>query len=493
MAMKVPKYQRQVGIETARTQAPRMPTVTIPKVVPGAFGADVGRATQALGEVGLKIAGHLQQMAIDKQDREVLRRETEYRKDLQNRLINGEEETIQIDGQDVTRPRGFLRRQLEQAEGATQELDKVYQEEVRNQYLGGLSRYQLDKLGPAMDGHYLSVRNSVITHEANQWDESEKNETESNLAQKTLDASIIRDPDQLIAAIDDAVKSAEPYYRKFDEATRKILNEKITSNIVEAATISTLSNTGSLVTSQGLLDSAKDKIAESTYSDIQSKLASGHKSMIAEAERIRSINKVNSRFDYIEKIADGTLDWGNSSEIIRQVALTDPKLAEAMTKNIKEGGFEVEEKDEDFMELAEHIFTSADSKTISDFLVSALSDTKNISRDRLAILVYAARKRVEELNEEPGRGFLESLVYAIESQNFLADNAAKVLVNTMKRIQKENANGTRILEITDEETRKQILKDNPDIITNSEKGELMEDADGNKAMVFPDGRIEEIE
>lgn len=496
MAMRVPKYQRRVGIKTARTRAPRVPTprmpqITMPKVVPGAFGANVARATQALGEVGTKIAGHLLEMAKDDQDREVLRRETEYRQDLQNRLINGEEETIQINGQDVTRPRGLLRRQLNQAKGSTQELDKVYQEEIRNQYLEGLSRYQLDKLEPAIDSHYLSVRNSVITHEANQLDEDFKNITESNLAQKTSDASIIRDSEQLTSAIDDAIKTAEPYYRKFDEATRKILYEKITSNIVEAATISTLQNTGSLVSSQILLDSAKDKIAESTYSGIKGKLAAGHKSMIAETERIRSINKVNSRFDYIAKIADGTLNWANSAEIIRQVALTDPKLADAMTKNIKKGGFGVEEKDEVFMELAQSIFTSADPETISDFIVAALSETKTISRDRLAVLVYAARKRAEELNKEPGKGFLGSIAEMIITPNPL-NTGVLILINTLKRIQGENAEGKRALEIANEEMQKQNLKDNPMISTFSEKGQEGEDGDGNKAIVFPDGRVEEI-
>ncbi len=493
MAMKVPTYQRQVPIETARTQAPRMPRITMPRVVPGAFGVDVARATQALSEVGEKIAGHLLQMAQDDQDREVLRRETEYRQDLQNRVINGEEETIQINGQDVIRPKGFLRRQLNQAKGSTQELDKVYQEEVRNQYLGGLSQYQLDKLEPAMDSHYLSVRNSVITHEANQLDEDFKNITESNLAQKTLDASIIRDSDQLTSAIDDAIKTAEPYYRKFDEATRKILYEKIAANIVESSTTSTLQNTGSLVSSQALLDSVKGKIAQSTYSDIKSKLTKGDKTMRAEAKRIETLNKVNNRFDYISKIADGTLDWANSAEIIRRVALTDPKLAEAMTKNIQKGGFELEEKDEVFMDLAQEIFKSADSETISNFLVTALSETKTISRDRLAVLVYAAKKRAEELNKGEDKGFLESIIDAIAVQNYLPAIAANALLNILKRIQKENAVDKRILDITNEEIRKQGLKDNPNISTNDEKGTLMIDAFGNQALVFPDGTIKEVD
>lgn len=273
MAMKVPQSQTRVPIETARIQAPRKPRISMPRAVPGAFGADVARATQALGEVGLKIAGHLQQMAQDDQDREVLRRETEYRQDLQNRLSNIEEETVQINGQDVTRPKGFLMRQLGNAKGSTQGLDKVYQEEVRNQYLKGLSRYQIDKLGPAMDGHYLSVRNSVITHEANQLDADFKNVTEANMKQKVLDASIIRNPKQLSAAIDDAIKSSSAYYRKFDPATRQILNAEIAKNMASSSIIATIERTGNYGMAKTMLDGIKSKIPDSVYNTINDEIA----------------------------------------------------------------------------------------------------------------------------------------------------------------------------------------------------------------------------
>lgn len=492
--MKVPTYQTQVPIETARTQAPRMPTISMPRTVPGAFGVDVGAAYERLGDVGLKIAEHLQKMALEKQDREVLRRETASRKNWQNRLMDMEEETVMVDGKEVTRPKGWLLRQGILAEGVTQEFDKAFQER-RNQDLAGLSQYQVDKLGPALDNYHLSIRNKLITHEANEWDAATKKETESNLEQKVLDASMIRDEEQLGTAIDDAIKAAEPYYRKYDEVTRKVLNEKIASNMVEAATISTLQNTGDLILPQGLLDSAKDKIAQSTYNDIKSKLAKGYKSMVTESERIRLINRVNSRFDYIAKIADGTLDWANSAEIIRQVAATDPKLAEAMTKNIEEveEGIELEdESNEVFLELAKDIFTSTDLETISDFLVRALSETKNISRDRLAILVYAARKRAEELDKGESRGFLESIVDIINIQNAIIPIAVNTLLNTLRRIQKENVEGEKVLDIANDEIRKQNLKDRPDMKNVSEDGQEWRDPDGNKAMVYPDGRVEEI-
>jgi hypothetical protein len=271
--MRVPTYQRQVPIETARVQAPRKPAISKPRVVPGAFGEDIGRAVENLGKVGTKIAGHLQQMAFDEQDREVLHRETEYRKNLQNRLTDQEEETIQVNGQDVTRPKGFLQRQLSQAKGATEELDKVYQEEIAKEYLKGLSRYQLNKLGPSMNNYYLSVRNNVITHEANQLDEDLKLVTKSNLEQKVLDASIIRDDKQLSLAIDDAIQSASTYNRKYDEATRKILESEIARDISTSAIIATVERTGDYSMAKMMLDGIKDKIPDSVYNTINDEMA----------------------------------------------------------------------------------------------------------------------------------------------------------------------------------------------------------------------------
>ena len=49
----------------------------------------------------------------------------------------------------------------------------------------------------------------------------------------------------------------------------------------------------------------------------------------------------------------------------------------------------------------------------------------------------------------------------------------------------------RILEITNEEIHNQNIANHPEISTFGEKGQLMMDAFGNKALVYPNGRIEE--
>ena len=266
--MRVPQYENQIETTAPTVSAPRQPNITSPGVVPGAFGADVGKAYEKLGQVGDRIATHLKQLAIDEQDKEVLKRETAYRQDLQTRLMDTSDETIQVNGQDVTRKKGLLLRQLGQSKGATEDLDSTYQTQLREQYLGGLTKYQADKLGPAMDNYYLSVRNNVITHESNQLDEDFKNTTESNLKQKIMDASLIRDGKQLAYAIDDAVRTIEPYNRKYDEVTRKVQNEKTAEDIAKTAIISAIEQTGDYTQAKIMLEGIKDKISPATYTAI---------------------------------------------------------------------------------------------------------------------------------------------------------------------------------------------------------------------------------
>lgn len=485
--MKVPEYREQVGIPTTQTQPTRMPQISMPAVVPGAFGEDVGKAIENLGKVGEAIAVHLHEMNVEKQDREVLRRETSYMTEWQNRLSDQEEETI--DGR--TRPKGYLLRQYEDAEGVTLEANQA-NPEIRKRNLEGLSQYQLNKLEPFLDKHFLTIQRRITTHEANQWDASTEKETKSNLDLKTQEASLIRDSKQLTVAIDDAIKTAAPYYRKYDEATRAVLNEDIAKRITSASAISTLNDSGEPALSQALLDSAKGRIAKSTYDDIKSTLAKGYKSMKAEAEHIRKEERIKTRFDLIAKTLSGEINWTNSDELIRQVARTDIRLAEGIKKTLGvEDDFEPEEKkNEKFLELAENMFSSSDPEEVSDFLVSALSDTKDISRDRLAILMYAARARSEELERGEGKGFLETVVNMIKSTPFY--ERVNILINTIKRMQTEKAEGEKIIGIAKDEIRKQRLKENPVIGTFPEKGQLMIDANGNKSIVYPDGR-EEIE
>jgi len=496
MGIKVPTYERKVD-----TVVPSLSGPSRLRPPDEAFGGDSGRALQNFGAVGEKIAQHITRIAYEKQDMEVLNRETAFRQDWQNRLYNKNEETVKdTNGQDIQRPRGYLVRELGHADGVTKEADITFQD-VKKQYLDGLSQYQYNKLAPALDTYYSSVRNGLVSHEAEQYRQNLKNSIESNITQKTNDAATIRDGKSLGFAIDDAVNSAIPYSSRFDKATREVNNEEIAKKIIESSTISTLKNTGNLEASQGLLDSVKDKISQTGYDELKSKLVKGYDALQSEAEKIRLESRVKDRFDYIGKIANGDLNWENSTETIRSVATKDPEMAEAMKKvfESKGGGYLAEDfNNEGFQGLAKDIFTAKDTEGISKFLLQALKDNKNISRDRLAILVDAATEKAKELplssgnkkGANPQRGFWSGAWDAIQLTNPIT--APFVLMNTIKRAKTENAQGEQVIQIAHDEIRKQRLQDNPDITAFPKKGKLCYDKFGNKAIVYPDGSFEEV-
>lgn len=273
MAFKVPTKKRQVSVAAPQLSTPSAPQLSSPKVIPGAFGIDRTKAIENLGKIGEKVASHLTQLAIDKQDKEALDVENSYRLEMQNRMLNQDDETVTINGKEVTRKKGLLSRQLGNAKGSTEELDRAYQDEIRERYTKNLSAYQKGKIEPRLDKYYISLRENVITHEANQLDDDFKLTTDNNIKQKILDASIIRDDKQLSFAIDDAVVSAEPYNRRFDEVTRGVLNQEIAQEIATSAIISTIEQTGDYDYAKLMLDGVKDNLSSSAYSALNNEIS----------------------------------------------------------------------------------------------------------------------------------------------------------------------------------------------------------------------------
>ncbi|MBN2453747.1 MAG: hypothetical protein JXB40_05770, partial [Candidatus Omnitrophica bacterium] len=367
--MKVPVYEQQVSRVTPNISAPQQ--LRPPEE---AFGSGVAEAATRLGETGQEIAKvmmlHAQRMAQEAEDVETVQRLNSYKQDMQNRAFN---EQADKNG----KPLGFLSRKLGQAQGATEEFDKLYREQIKKQYLYKLSDSQITKLEPAMDSYALSLRENIIQHEAAQWRENVKNTVEADTQQRVMDASTIRDSKSLGLAVDAAIETAKLYNSRFDEATKKIMDNKIAEDIVESAVISTLKTTGNLPLTQSLLDGVKDKLSGDTkYNEIRGRIAEGYNIMQSQMEKVRLENRVADRFDYIGRIANGTLSWENSAEIIRGIAVKDPDLAEAMNKvfKSKKGYFVEEINNEAFQELAKDIFTAKDTESISKFLLQALKE-----------------------------------------------------------------------------------------------------------------------
>jgi hypothetical protein len=354
-----------------------------------------------------------------------------------------------------------------------------------------------------LDARFETIQSRIANHERAETDKSIGLAHKSSLDLQENEAAQTQDSASLSAAIDKAVATQESFNRfmGYDSETAKVSNGEAASRIAKAAVLSTLKTTGNLTQAQALLDSAKDKLLDDEkYNEIKDEIIKGYDDMQSQAGKIMLENKIAARFDYIGQIANGTLPWENSTELIRDVATKDPELAEAMKKVFEsKGGYLAEELgNEGFQSLANDIFKAKDTESISKFLIRALKENKNISRDRLAILVDAAKERAKELplsvkNQKtttPKRSFWDSAWDAIMLSNPLT--APFVLINAVSRVKAENAQGEQIINIANDEIRKQRVKDNPVISTLPAKGRLLVDRYGNKAIVYPDGSYEEV-
>jgi hypothetical protein len=186
------------------------------------------------------------------------------------------------------------------------------------------------------------------------------------------------------------------------------------------------------------------------------------------------------------------------------MAEPDTKLSEAMTKVFeKDGGYRVTDKNNKaFKKFVTDLFAAGDAETISNHLTDALKNN-NIGGDRLAILVDVARHRSDNLPLTKVRdsaieqgiqatGFLDT-AHSLISQSTSESVAPVVFENTMKRIKQEGAQGEQILNVTNDEIRKQLLKAHPEISKYPKEGIKRADENGNIWRVYPDGRaVEEV-
>jgi hypothetical protein len=176
---------------------------------------------------------------------------------------------------------------------------------------------------------------------------------------------------------------------------------------------------------------------------------------------------------------------------------TDPELAEAM-KNVfnKRGKYVTEDaKNEGFQDLIYDVFKQKDAEGVSKVLVNIIGSDKQISRDRLSVLVDAARMRSEYLNTKSGKGgaqpnFLDSAFSFIKENSTFS--VGQVFVSLIKRITAENVSGEQIMSVATDEVRKQRLIDFPFLASLPKEGMLHVDRFGNKSILYPTGEKKNV-
>jgi hypothetical protein len=218
-------------------------------------------------------------------------------------------------------------------------------------------------------------------------------------------------------------------------------------------------------------------------------------------------NTLNNRITTIKGIANGQFDWKNS-DLISKVATKDSDLGEALQSvfNSEASGQKYQpenDQDQNFADLVNRIYSQGTKQDISDFTVSVLKSHGNreISKDRLAILINAAEERSSGLptnkesgdsNITPQHTILESTVKGIKDLFSGAKDAGQKAGNVLNNFFKNIASGSGPQQAQQEAMKTFNVKEYPWISSLPKEGAVKVDKNGNKVRIYPDGHYEDV-
>ncbi len=217
-------------------------------------------------------------------------------------------------------------------------------------------------------------------------------------------------------------------------------------------------------------------------------------------------NTLNNRIQTIKGIANGKFSWKDADKISK-IATKDSDLGEALqsvfnAESNKEP-YQPENEDQNFADLANRIYSQGTKQDISDFTVSVLKahGNKEISRDRLAILINATEQRAEGLatNKQSGDGKEDQKQNLIQNvmksiKDFFSgykdgsQKSSSVITNTFRNM----ASGQEPQQAQAQAMHSFNVKEYPWVASLPKEGAIKIDKNGNKRKIYPDGHYEDI-
>lgn len=507
---RIPSYDQQTG-----TIVPSVPTLQTAKAVPDAYGANVWKANEsigkAVGDIGEALSKHLEEKKRKKDEAFTATLNTNYRLNIQDKLYNDKMEKVKINGKDVERPVGIFNRSLQQSDGSTVEFDQYYHD-LREKYVSSAPTEELAvKLGQEMDSQYLPYREAIIKHESKQGKQVLINSQQANLSQQIHDAAAINDPVQLLNAINTA-KDTQASLNEItgvDEETAQNTLKDRAGDIVAKAVQSTLMATGDLEKAQQMLDVAEEDIHADRYEKLSESLVSGVERIEKQKDLIATQKQISNETNLLTSFANGELDWMQVDDIARDVRdgnIRD-RFANALIDVIEtKGTYEPnEDENKNYPKFVEAVYNAGSQEDLQKTLIGVLKDNKNMSQDKMSILINEAVKRGKNLpvrsNElNPGEG------QKVNIQQNESDAGAKAVLYFGRKSGLSNSEiaytyqnyanalneGKTPMEAYQIATKQHAITKNPSLMQIPTEGRMMIDANGNKAIVFPDGSFKEV-
>lgn len=257
---RVPTLEPRVQIKT-----PNIPAPQIARPPEEAFGAGVAAATGKLGEQVTQLNNVLAKQMIEMEKREseknALDIQTQFQTELQNTLTNPEAD-------ENGTPKGFLNRQLSQANGSAIQFDQISQK-IAQKYAGmPVSPDLQNKMNETLKSHLSVAREQVIRHEASQRDAAAKTSLNTYIEQSISSAAGVVDPIDLAPLVDATQANAGSMMARlgYDKATVELSSKNLAGNMVKSAVAGVLETDPTKA--KNILERMKDRIFPLTYAEL---------------------------------------------------------------------------------------------------------------------------------------------------------------------------------------------------------------------------------
>lgn len=384
----------------------------------------IANANENLGEAGQKLgivfSKHAENQYKLQQQQLAAQAYTQYSRDAQDKLFSNEQvktnELVEVEKfkvgakpsyitpakpafREVTRYKGEMLNDLGNAEGAIGRTDDWFFPN-RNNYIGQVQDPETRaRLSAMIDNHYNTVRGHVIDHQVRQLQKNDENIKQAAVSQTISDAYGFQTPEGLktmlvnVGETTDALSNSQ----QLDSKSASIANQENKLKVAENSVLGKLKTTGSVDEAYALLDTAKDSLSQQNYDALKTKVQKAGVQLQADQTHANNVQKTITRFNTIDGFLKGKYNIDTSSDLIRSLAVSDPKAAAALKDAVEspKGYKPISDAGDTYQKVVQDVFNASSPEEVSQFVVNALKEhaNGNISKEQLSILYDGAIQR----------------------------------------------------------------------------------------------------
>jgi hypothetical protein len=507
--MKVPTVDQSVGVNV-----PTVQPVQVPGAIPGAFGENVAEATAKFGQDIAGVGEKMGQLAIQQADQQAKVRDAKLENDYitgwQNRLYNLNSETVKdLTGKDITRPRGYLARTLDQVDpNMPTSMIQDNADFVKTILEQEPNKQRRAELAIKLNNHFLSIRENGIQHTVNETRKAAENTFQQTSLNYIDSATLSNTPESLTGSIHNIMLNNKAWENRIGKGAAWLIqqNHDDIEKALWKATDGVLESTGDVERAKQLLNdpSLKDLIPEDLYEATEVKLDQRNKRIGELIKWNTKVTQTQGAFDLSQGLIDGTLT-PEKVKAYQQTGKIDTDTAAIFDTVIRKVDFQIPEtttlgKPDYFLRLLDQ---SLNNKTEA---IKVLKDATeaygkgDMGANQYAYFIQEANKKFAR--EKQGlSGWEKSMDYVRNNAHALKDfatfispvNQIKISGDMITKLIQRVIKGEDPTLATQAIQKETVLQYHPQAVTYPEEGKKIIDSDSNTKIILPDGTIKDIE